>query len=171
MNGQRESFAPSLVPGGGDVQNCEKYCVFERGNNLYGVLATAVREVGLRPAVAHMPDSHPLLAGLGHLRNEFVPLLVDQDRADQLRRPTGEERQVVVIGGENGAWGLLVDRVLGLMALEVSLCGESRTAPGWSAAVMGAATWDHRVVRILDERALYRSVADSLNSYWATPVG
>jgi chemotaxis signal transduction protein len=154
------------MTGVGDLQNCEKYCVFQRGDNLYAVLATAVREVGLRPAIALVPDSHPLLAGLGHLRNEFVPLLVDRDRSDHTRVGLRDERQVVVISGENGAWGLLVDRVVGLVPLEVSLCGESRTAPGWSAAVMGAATLDHRVVRILDERSLYRSVAETLNGYW-----
>jgi hypothetical protein len=39
-------------------------------------------------------------------------------------------------------------------------------AQGWQAAVMGSATLDHRVVRVLDERALHRMATETLNRYW-----
>ncbi len=55
----------------GGVQTCEKYCVFERGEAVFAILATSVREVGLRPKISTVPGSHPFLAGLGHVRNEF----------------------------------------------------------------------------------------------------
>jgi hypothetical protein len=39
-------------------------------------------------------------------------------------------------------------------------------AQGWLAAVMGSATLEHRVVRVLDERALNRLATETLNRYW-----
>ncbi len=148
-------------------QASEKYCVFQRGDSVYAILATAVREVGLRPKVARVPDSHGMLAGLGHLRNEFFPLLRDRDSDHGILVEDDHEAQVVVLSGDQGPWGMLVDRVIGLFPLDVSLCGEVQGAQGWSAAAMGAATLDRRVVRVLDERALYRAVADAFSRYWS----
>lgn len=161
-----DTVTPSIndMTGLADLQACEKYCVFQRGRSVFAILATSVREVGLKPKVVQVPDSHPHLAGLAHVRNEFVPLLQDTELA------TGandlHDAQIVILNHEHGAWGLLVDRVVGLLSLDVSLCGESQGTRGWGAAVMGSATWDHRVVQVLDERALYRSISDDFNQYW-----
>ena len=77
---------------------------------------------------------------------------------------------MVIISGDHGPWGLLVDRVIGLIPLEVSLCSDVHGAQGWLAAVMGSATLEHRVVRVIDERALYRLATDTLNQYWSREV-
>jgi chemotaxis signal transduction protein len=148
-----------------DVQACEKYCVFDRGDTLFAILATSVREVGLRPKISTVPGSHAMLAGLGHVRNEFLPFL-QLNTSSNYGKPHGDESQMVIVSGDNGPWGLLVDHVLGLMPLEVSLCSDVHGAQGWMAAVMGSATLDHRVVRVLDERALYRLATETLNAYW-----
>jgi chemotaxis signal transduction protein len=151
----------------GNEQACEKYCVFERGDAVFAILATSVREVGLRPRISSVPGSHDILAGLGHIRNEFLPFVRLNESAGYERRGSGEEAQMVIVAGDNGPWGLLVDRVIGLLPLEVSLCSDMHGAQGWLAAVMGSATLDHRVVRVLDERALSRLATETLNRYWA----
>jgi chemotaxis signal transduction protein len=149
----------------GDEHLCEKYCVFERGDALYAILGTSVREVGLRPKISTVPGSHPMLAGLGHIRNEFLPCLRLSDPSGY-DKSLGHESQMVIISGDNGPWGLLVDRVIDLLPLEVSLCSDKQGFQGWLAAAMGSATLDHRVVQVLDERALYRLASETLNRYW-----
>lgn len=150
-----------------ESQLCEKYCVFQRGNHVYGVLAASVREVGLRPNLAVVPDAPPALAGLGRVRNDFVPLLRNDAESVVTR---GQETQIIVIASDQGPWGLLVDRVIGLFPLEVSLCADQQGAHGWSAAVMGSATWNGQVVQVLDDRALYRLSCSVFNQYW-NPAG
>jgi chemotaxis signal transduction protein len=147
-------------------QLCEKYCVFERGGALFAILGTSVREVGLRPKISTVPGSHPMLAGLGHVRNEFLPFLQLNESTGH-DKSAGQESQTVIMSGDNGPWGLLVDRVIDLLPLDVSLCSDKQGGQGWLAAAMGSATLDHRVVRVLDERALYRHVTETLNRYWA----
>jgi chemotaxis signal transduction protein len=147
-------------------QACEKYCVFQRGDSLFAILATSVREVGLRPKISSVPGSHEILAGLAHIRNEFLPFVRLNESAGYDQRGPSDEAQMVIVSGDNGPWGLLVDRVIGLLPLEVSLCSDMHGAQGWLAAVMGSATLDHRVVRVLDERALNRLATETLNHYW-----
>jgi len=166
MNSYSHAFTSDASRQAGSSPTCEKYCVFERAATLYAVLAMSVREVGLRPSFAAVPESSGILAGLTHLRNEFLPLVRDLTTAPGAAERGPHESQVVVILGDQGPWGLLVDRVVGLSPLDVSLCNES-LGRGWAKAVMGSATLDHRIVRVLDERALYRSIADELNRHWA----
>jgi chemotaxis signal transduction protein len=159
-------FASSYGSQFAEPQVCEKYCVFERGGTLYAILATSVREISLRPRYAQIPDSHPMLLGLAHLRNEFLPLVRDEEPTGLGNGRESSESQVVVVTSENGPWGLLVDRVVGLVPLEMSLCTDVLGSRGWAASVMGSATLDHRIVRVLDERSLYRKITEEFNRYW-----
>ncbi|MDG2385423.1 MAG: chemotaxis protein CheW [Pirellulaceae bacterium] len=152
-----------------DLQTCEKYCVFEVGTSTLGVLATAVREVALRPQIAAVPDANHLLAGLCHLRNEFLPVvnLLDLDVASKSQ---SGGQQVIVITAGNGPWALLVDRVIGLVPLEVSLSSEAGTALGWTSSVMGSASHDDRIVQVLDANSLFRYFDDALSVFWRAQV-
>jgi chemotaxis signal transduction protein len=148
-----------------DLQSCEKYCVFQRRNSTFGLLASVVQEVALRPQIAVVPDADPLLAGICHLRNEFLPVLrLSEFSLEQGPQSSGQ--QIVVISAANGPWALLVDRVIGLVPLEVSLCSDVGATHGWSAAVMGSATHESQIVQVLDTNALLRFAEQILNRYW-----
>ena len=58
-----------------DASQCEKYCLFRVGHSVLAVLAARVREVGLRPTITPVPHTDSLLAGVAHIRNEFLPIL------------------------------------------------------------------------------------------------
>ena len=73
------------------------------------------------------------------------------------------EQQIVVVSSASGPWALLVDRVVGLLPLEVSLCSDVGASHGWSAAVMGSATHQKQIVQVLDANALFRLAEDALN--------
>lgn len=152
-----------------ELQACEKYCVFEVGTSTLAVLATAVREVALRPQIAPVPDSNRLLAGLCHLRNEFLPVVNLHDVEMAFNSPS-RGRQVIVITAGNGPWALVVDRVIGLVPLEVSLSSEASTTLGWTSSVMGSASHDDRIVQVLDANSLFRYFDDALGVFWREQV-
>ncbi len=67
------------------LPTAEKYCLFQRATVTFGLLATAVREVAIRPSITVVPDADPLLAGICHIRNEFLPVV----RSERVCRAAG----------------------------------------------------------------------------------
>jgi len=147
-------------------EETDKYCVFRQGGSLFALPATCVLEVAANPGVSSVPGADSVLAGLCHLRNEFLAVL-------DLRALAGEDgvdrddQQLLVISGANGPWAVLVDRVVGLESLEVSISQDIQSADDWSAAMIGSATLRNRAIRILEPCRMYR-LADSILRYsWA----
>lgn len=143
----------------------DKYCVFRQGGSFFGLPATCVLEVAEDPGVSSVPGSDSVLAGLCHLRNEFLAVL-------DLRALAGEnendldEQQLLVISGSNGPWAVLVDRVVGLESLEVSISQDIHSADDWSAAMIGSATLRNQVIRILEPSRVYRLADTILRHSW-----
>jgi chemotaxis signal transduction protein len=152
-----------------DLASSEKFCVFQRATATFGLLASVVREVALQPSLTVVPDADPLLAGICHIRNEFLPVIRLSEFTVRQELVAGEQ-QIVVISAANGPWALLVDRVIGLLPLEVSLCSDVGASHGWSAAVMGSATYRNQIVQVLDANALLRLADDVLSRYWRGEV-
>ena len=148
-----------------DLQTCERYCVFQYGDACFGVLATTVREVALRPKVSVVPGAGSMLVGLCHLRNEFLPVVQLRDGVFDVNS-SSQNQQIVVVSAAGGSWALLVDRVIGLVPLEVSLSSEGSSAIGWSSSVMGSASLDDQIVQVLDANALFRYFDASLSQSW-----
>lgn len=162
-------LSESLVRIGNGLQSCEKYCIFSRRRSVYAVLAASVREVGLRPKIAVVPHAPALVAGLGHVRNEFLPLvrlLTAEESATRINHEI--EPQMLVLNSDQGPWGLLVDQVYGLAPLEVSRGSERQSSVGWTSAIMGTATLEHQVIQVLDERIFYRAIFDGLQRFWTS---
>jgi purine-binding chemotaxis protein CheW len=168
MNRHPAAFSTS-AQGGIDLASTEKFCVFQRASATFGVLASVVREVALQPSVTFVPDADPLLAGICHIRNEFLPVIRLSEFSVRKEISVGEQ-QIIVISSANGPWALLVDRVIGLLPLEVSLCSDVGASHGWSAAVMGSATYRNQIVQVLDANALLRLAEDVLSRYWRGEV-
>lgn len=155
------------------LDETDKYCVFHQGGSLFAVPATCVLEVAKDPGIVSVPGSDAVLAGLCHLRNEFLAVL-------DLRALAGEngengqdltEQQLLVISGSNGPWAVLVDRVSGLESLEVSLSQDIHSADDWSAAMIGSATLRNQVIRILEPFRVYRLADSILGQSWAKAPG
>ena len=148
------------------LHETDKYCVFRQGGSLFAVPAIRVLEVSANPGVSSVPGADSVLAGLCHLRNEFLAVL-------DLRALAGEDgvdlddQQLLVFDGSNGPWAVLVDRVVGLEALEVSISQDVHAADDWSAAMIGSATLRNQAIRILDPNRVYRLVDSILRRSWA----
>lgn len=123
------------------------FCLFRKGELWLGVRAAVVREVLPVPPIVPLPRTHRILAGLCHLRSEFVPILnLNLLLPDE---QIGNEQFLILIEDSEGDWGLLVDEVHSLVPLEPSHAPEDEQN-GWDSTVIGWATLDQNVVRILD---------------------
>ena len=80
------------------------------------------------------------------------------------------EKQMIVMIGSQGPWGLLIDRAVGLVPLETSISTFSECDDHWSKVVIGSATYSSHVLEVLDATAVYQYASNLLNSYWLEPV-
>lgn len=143
----------------------EKYCVFRQAEMLFALPASTVVAVSPEPVVAPVPAADPVLAGIAHVRNEFLPVISLAPLTGSESQATAEQ-QLLVVKGVNGAWAILVDRVHRLETLEISNNQDATEADDWTAAVMGSATVSNEVARVLNPAALYRLVEDLLTTAW-----
>lgn len=143
------------------ANTCERYCVFACHTTWLAIPAASVREVCPTPPLVRIPTATSLLAGLCHLRNEFLPVV----QLESATTETGESRMIVLCGS-HGTWGLLTQQIGPLEYLEVSHVSSYGSDEIWSAAVLGSAFYRDRVVQIVEPSRLYRLVEQSLNRGW-----
>src|SRR5687767_12227615 len=119
-----------------DLQPGHTYCVFRRGTSWFALPAESVREVLFRPAIVAVPNSDSVLAGLCHVRSDFLPVLSLHAllSGDPSCRPP--EPQMLIVTGADGTWALLVDQVAALTSLETSAAAEVGFDDSWSTTVV-----------------------------------
>lgn len=148
----------------------EKQCVFRVGSSWFSLLATAVREVTMAPDLVRVPGSHPALAGLCHVRNEFVPVVLLGPLLGDAADAQPAARKMLVLSGSAGNWALLVEEVVALESLETLIDPDARSSDVGASAVMGTATCRDQVVRVLDPNSLYRRAEELLRSCWTSLI-
>ena len=154
-----------------DSNAAERYCLLRQGDFYFAVAAEQVREVLPAPQLTVVPDADSVLAGLFHHRNEFLAvfcphILTDKCDMNSRTRPT----QMIVIERSEGGWGLLVDEVLGLSALEVCVNSDVGQTDVDVDALWGTATHQDRVIHVVDAKKLYRLAESELRHRWAEPL-
>ena len=152
-----------------DPHPYEKYCVVRRGTSWFALPAVSVREVCSGATTVPIPRSHPALAGLCHVRSEFLAVLSLVDLAGDQGTPLRRDESLLVMTGPSGPWALLVDEVAAIASLEVSIAVDVTATEGWTNAILGSATYQDKVVRILDPNRLYRLAERQLRDAWAIP--
>ena len=143
----------------------DKYCVFHSGGQGYALPALAIRYVTPTPPVFVAPLTDRMMAGVCHLRNEFLSV-VHLNGVARVQDTQPEPRQLVAIASVHGNWGLLVDEVEALAAVEHTTSAESDRR-GFAATIIGSATHNGQFLRVLDPNRLYKLVEDRLRAAWA----
>ena len=149
------------------LDNSERFCVFQSGGSWFGIPALAVKSVVPRPVITSTPHSDPILKGLCHIQNEFLPV-VSLQALTQIQYETSPdaEQQLLIILGPQGPWGLLIDQAVSLAVLETSISTFSNQQDQWSKATLGSATYQNQVLQILDPAAIYEYASNLLNMFW-----
>jgi chemotaxis signal transduction protein len=153
------------------LQTYERFCIVRRGTSWFAVPALSLREVAAPSSLVAVPAAPAVVAGLCHQRNEFLVVLRLEVLAGEQVAARNDKSQMLVLAGPHGSWGLLVDEVAGLQSLEVSVNAEAKQPDSWVAAVLGSATYDGKVVHVLDVNSLYRFAEYALGQSWqAAPI-
>ncbi len=151
------------------LDNSDRHCVFQSGDGWFGIPALSIRSIVPRPAISRTPYSDPILQGISHVRNEFVPVVSFQSLTQvQYESSPGSEQQLLLITGPQGPWGLLIDQAIALAALETSISTFSGRHDKWSSITVGSATYQNQVIQILDPAAMYQYASNLLEMYWQT---
>jgi chemotaxis signal transduction protein len=149
-----------------DLSASDKHCVFRSGTSWFSVPAVSVREITIAPDLVRVPQCHPSLAGLCHLRSEFIPVisLASLPDIDASESPSAENKLMVING--NCIWSLLIAEAAALESLETIVTPEARIDDVIQSPVMGTAMFRDQIVRVLDPVSIFRLVQQSLEGLW-----
>jgi chemotaxis signal transduction protein len=148
------------------VAASDKHCIVRIGTSWFSIPADAVREITIAGELVAVPHCHRVLAGLCHLRSEFVPVialdaLLDVDGLRDAR----ESGKLVVIGGRN-VWALGIAEAAAIESLETLVAPETRIDDGNSSPVLGTAMFRNQIVRVLDPNTVFRLAQQALENQW-----
>lgn len=149
-----------------DVLRHKMHCIFRANGAAFGVPAIAVREIIPRPLISKVPDAPVPVAGLTHLRTEFLPVLTAAVLLDTNVASSSECGHLMVLIGPDGPWGLLIDRGLAMEPLEISLADDVHGDVQNSEIVIGTASFGDEVIRVINSDAIYCSVRELLLDHW-----
>ena len=141
-----------------------KHCIFACGQNQFALSATAVREVTRLPALVRVPRCPPALAGICHLRSEFLPVVFLAPVLGDHESALPQSNQLLVLSNPLGPWGLMIDRVISIDSIETHVDAGHRE--GQRSPVQGTASYRGKVVRVLDPKILHRIAQDTLHHEW-----
>ena len=152
-----------------------KYLMFEVAQETYGLHILDVREIDSVMPITRLPGGPPYVRGVIDLRGRVTPVIDLRARLGMSATVASDQTMVIVVqgraAGRAGTVGLLVDRVLEVVALEASgielppdLTGSSAMAD----LLVGVAKLPSRLVFLLDVASLLNAGAPVLE---AAPSG
>ena len=97
-----------------------QFISFAIGNDQYGVDIMAVREIKGWSEVTHLPRQPEYIRGVLNLRGVMVPIIDLRCRFGQGKTDAGPMHVVIIVSVDNRLVGLLADRVLDIVSVEVS---------------------------------------------------
>ena len=150
-----------------ELNGSDRFCIFQCHDQWYGISALDVRGVSPRPDIRSIPNSDPILCGISHLQNEFVPIVSLRALSEINYELDGDsEQQLLTLPGPPGPWGILIDQVITLAPLEVSISNFTNHEDQWTKVMVSSASYQNHAVQILDAQALYQYAASMLDRFW-----
>ncbi len=144
----------------------DKYCVFQCCGETLAIPALCVRNVALRPKLSSIPITHRALAGLAYVHKEFLPVFDLSEFIGSCPENSTAGLQMLVLSGDQGAWSILIDQILGLESLEVSFNGPADETTDWAGVNIGSATFREHFVSIIEPDQLFSLINRHLRAHW-----
>ncbi len=111
-----DSWRPLDAPPAGLLQ----FISFAIDDDQYGVDIMSVREIKGWSDVTHLPRQPEYIRGVLNLRGVMVPIIDLRCRFGQGKTDAGPMHVVIIVSVDNRLVGLLADRVLDIVSVEVS---------------------------------------------------
>ncbi len=136
----------------------DEFLIFGLGGEEFGVEIGRVLEVMRTPPVTEVPRAPPDVLGIISVRGDVVTVVDPRSRLGLDRASGGVARRVVVVDDGEGACGLLVDQVAGVVRLargDLEPCPQTIGMAGGEIFV-GIGREQARLFTVIDARALLR---------------
>ncbi len=160
---QSESATATLS----DLSASDKHCVFRSGASWFSVPAISVREITISPGLVKLPNSHPSLAGLCHLRSEFIPVISLNTLLDLDSSESSQSHDRLMVLNGSSVWALLIAEAAALESLETIIAPDARLDESNQSPVIGTAMFREQIVQVLDPTGLFRLAQHLLESRWS----
>lgn len=115
-----EPGATGLRPSAAAPAGLEQFISFAIGNDQYGVDIMSVREIKGWSEVTHLPRQPEYIRGVLNLRGVMVPIIDLRCRFGQGKTDAGPMHVVIIVSVDNRLVGLLADRVLDIVTVELA---------------------------------------------------
>ncbi len=141
----------------------EEYLIFRLAGEAYAVEIGRVLEVLRTPSITEVPRAPADVSGVISVRGEVVTVVDPRGRLGLPRTDGPPARRVVIVDDGEGACGLLVDRVLGVVRLPrggLEPCPQALGGAGGD-LFLGIGRERERLFLVLDTRALLRPLRRS----------
>ena len=125
---------------------------FRIGNETYGVLIAAVREIVRVPEITAVPSAPDLIEGVINLRGKIIPVMDLRKRFGQTEIITDKKNRILVVELDNKLLGLIVNaasEVLKIPPSDIEAPGSVFTE-GESSYVTGVGKLKGRLIILLD---------------------
>ena len=167
MNATRtEPKSPETIT---DLSASDKHCVFRSASSWFSLPAVSVREISIAPDLVQVPNCHPALAGLCHLRSEFIPVIMLNALFGFDASVVSQPHNKLMVMHGHSAWALLIAEAAALESIETLVTPESRGDDANQTAITGTCMFRHQIVRVLDPTRVFRLAQLALEDYWRCP--
>ena len=143
----------------------DKHCIFRCGEASFSIPAMAVREIAPCPDIVTVPVSHAVLAGVGHVRNEFLPVVVLEPLVGDHACVSNASNQLLVLTSALGSWAILIDEIIDIDVVETHVDASHR-ADDTLSPMLGTASYNGDVISVLDANGLHRVCQQALQKQW-----
>lgn len=120
----------------------------------------------MMPAVVPVPLSHPSLAGIGHIRSEFLPVIDLEPLVGNQARLSSQTQQLLVVENAIGGWAIAIDKVIAIDVIETHVDANARIESTGS-ILLGTATYSGSVISVLDVNGLQRIAQQTQEAQWS----
>ena len=119
----------------------------------------------MAPELVAVPDCHEALAGLCHLRSDFIPVVTLQSLLDAAATTTNDNSACLLVFDNVCPWSLLISGSAVLESIETIVSQESRSDHDHS-VIIGTAMFRDRIVRVLNPNALLAKAQQAFEGHW-----
>ena len=149
-----------------DPSVSDKHCIFRCDRSWFSLPAICVREITIAPDLVRVPNCHRSLAGLCHLRSEFIPVLSLTQLMSVDPAQTAERHGNLMVVNGSSVWAMQIAEAAALESLETLVAPEARMDDLNTTPVTGTAIFRDQIVRVLDPVIVFRMAQQSLETLW-----
>jgi purine-binding chemotaxis protein CheW len=135
--------------------------LMRHGDEFFALVLTAAVEARERPALAPIPEAPVSLLGMFSSTGGAIPVFA-ASRVLQVEGRGGEEEVLVIVRDGERRVGLVVDAVEDVIMADLTTMQQPMDSMRGFGVVRGVVRSDHRLVAVLDARAIVRIGARAL---------